>query len=388
MGPTTPPATGSGGVPLAAVPTGTPAPTPPSDVDGAPEPSRPSPNTLHVAYVDWLSVDETNPPQIWDGQYTQGVSASVLLAAQHFNERRADLVPQLRALACGVNISVVQTCDTAGNARKTAHDMAYVFQTFPVDAVVGFGGVGDATVGVPQADAWGATPALSEWVSAEQMTDRNQYPNFARTTPSDYAIADKVVALLQQFQYQEVALLYLVDGTDYATYLASELEALGYQAQSVMFDYAVDDDDIASAVAQIASFGLNVVVCATWAAQLSQIADAAQANGLLTDDNFWLLTYLDRNPFVAELEANANLTRLMLGSLSLGVVVDSPSWAAFLAGWPSYERYRAAFNEVLPPHGTGSDTQYCANSALAYQLADDFFTPPVAALGNDVWAYA
>ena len=89
---------------------------------------------LRIGVVDWSTIDGEGT--IWDGKFTQGVSSQFILAANHFNERRDDLIPDLSSLkSCNKNITIVQFCETAGNMRRASADTLYLLEDFNLHAI-------------------------------------------------------------------------------------------------------------------------------------------------------------------------------------------------------------------------------------------------------------
>lgn len=345
---------------------------------------------IRVAVFEWASVDATNT--IWDGEYTQGVSSNFLLAAQHFNARRVDIIPALAEVAgCNKNISIVSFCETAGNPLRGTSDLLYVLNTFaPIHAIAGFGGIEDAIAGSLLAKAAANLPVISHWVSAPRVSDKQVFPLFARTCVSDYDHAVVVAKFMSQFNFQTVLLIYLTDGRDFANRFALELKQYGIQLRSFEFQY-VDEtysESIDEIVALASKLDLKAIVVASWAAQLSLLANAFAANQMLGPETNYFFTYLDRNPTPQEFESNAHLRSLFNGGIRVARVVDAASnanWRRHLDAWPTYESsYFEDINGILPPHGA-NNSQSCDNSNFQYRLKPGYFSRTVG-LANEVWA--
>lgn len=365
-------------------------------------PASPDTRVLNLAYFDWSSVDQpltsTTPPRVWGvANFTQGLSATFLVAAEHFNERRVDVLPDLGrvvASGCNKNVSVVVFCETAGNARRSAGDTMWALNNFPVDAVVGYGGIDELMAGGLVAQEFDDLPIISHWVTSPRSYDSTVFRTFARTTPSDFAGADKTVALLGQLQYARVAMLYLSpDGAEFAKYLAFRAAGRNISVTATSFKYGVaNSDDVDASVKIVAASGLRVVVCATWAFLLPQIAAAAEKYGMLDDDErLFIFTYMGDAPGAAAFSDFPTLRRLMHGSLFVHIAANTDqdsNWSRFKSNFPDSARHLAKMNALLPPHGAGNDSQRCRDYSLQYQLPADFFTPSNAALGNAVWGYA
>src|SRR5262249_15829193 len=128
---------------------------------------------VRVAVFEWASVDLTN--EIWDGEYTQGVSSNFIIAAEHFNERRTDIIPELAEVQnCDNNLPIVKFCETAGNPLRGVQDLLYVLDEYsPIHAIAGFGGIEDAIAGSLVGKARGDHTVISHWVSAPRVSDKH-----------------------------------------------------------------------------------------------------------------------------------------------------------------------------------------------------------------------
>jgi hypothetical protein len=345
---------------------------------------------VRLAIFEWASVDSTN--EIWDGEYTQGVSSNFILAAYHFNERRVDIVPALAEVQnCNKNFSIVSFCETAGNPLRGTNDLLWVLNnSSPINVISGFGGIDDAFAGSLLAKSWGSIPVMSHWVSAPRLSDKNAFPLFGRTIVNDYDHALVVAKFMHQLRFQNVLLVYLMDGRDFASRFALELKQYDIQLRAFEFQYVDDQwsESIDEVVALASRLELKAVVVASWATQLTLLANAFAANNMLTPDTSFFLTYLDRDPTAAEFTASANLFSMFNGAIRVARVVDpakNDNWARHLAAWPSYEsRYRDRINELLPPHGL-NNSRDCANSDFQYKLSPGYFGRTVQ-LSNEVWA--
>ena len=346
---------------------------------------------FRIAIFDWSSVDSTN--EIWDGKYTQGVSANFFLAVEHFNARRIDIIPALAEVQnCNKNITVVQFCETGGNPLRGLADVKYVLEEFTprIHAIAGLGGVDDSISGSLLAEASGQIPVISHWVTAPRLSNKHIFPRYARTCVSDNDHALVTANLMNQLKFKTVILIYLSDGKDFASQFARELKRFNIQLRSFEFEYTdtIYSESIDEAVASASKLELNAIVVASWAAQLTLLANAFSKNNMLTPVHSFYLTYLDRDPAPSEFIASPNLYNFISGAIRVARVVDpalNGNWKRHLEHWPTYEAlYREKINAFLPPHGLNNSLE-CKNSNFKYQLPVNYFLETVQ-LANEVWA--
>jgi ABC-type branched-subunit amino acid transport system substrate-binding protein len=349
---------------------------------------------IRVASFDWASYDGTT--SIWDGDFTQGLSASFILAAHHFNERRQDIIPALGNLQCNHNISILTFCDTAGNPNRAVGDLLHLFQTqSPIHFITGPSGVDDLAAASILAEHYSTTPVIGSSVLSPRLANRDLYPLNVRVSPMDSDTADAVVRLVIQFGFKKLAFLHLSDGKEFAAYLSNRLGTFNVTLLTSEFSYgSVNEDDdrqsIMEAAREIKQLSLNVIICASWAAQMHLIADAAKANSLLNPENLWVFTYLERAFDEDDFTMYPQLEDLLHGSVHVTTQVSrlaNPLWNKYMEKWATFQTYLPAINNVFPPHGT-QDSFTCENSNFPYQLRSDFFTSNSEAGANIFWAWA
>jgi hypothetical protein len=131
-----------------------------------------------------------------------------LLAVKDFNERRADVLPVLGSPLmqnCARNISITHI-DDSFSVTKHMFNVEKYLET--VQGIVGMDSSTRATHSALLANVRDL-PIVSHWVSSPVLGNKDTYPNFARTGPSDGQVASRVVALLKQLGVERVSFLYL-----------------------------------------------------------------------------------------------------------------------------------------------------------------------------------
>jgi len=198
-----------------------------------------------------------------------------------------------------------------------------------------------------------------------------------------------IAKLVQQLGFNYVAVLYLSDGADFASYLQQILQSqYNISSITVEFTYGLNDDDIDSAVKQVASLGLNVVICATWSGQLPEIAVAAVKYGLTQETNHWIFTYMSRMLVEADYEATPQLLPLMNGSMWVTTdLSNNANWDNWIAQWPTFSTIIPWYNANAPPYGQHNSITQCKNAEINFTLRSDFFTDTTY-LQNTIWTYA
>ena len=329
-------------------------------------------NTLRIGFSDWASLITTNT--LWDGNFTQSISATVFVAAEHFNARRTDIIPDFsRLLSCAKNVTIAEYCDTGGSPLRNAQNIVHMIWNKNVDVIQGPGSEGELVESTNFLSAVaGQMPMLSHWISSVQFTDKQAYPSFASVTPSERDSALAMATLMAQLGFSEVVLLTLPDTAVFSSLLATILSTqFAIQLDIFSFDYSDLNATIFTAVGKAAQTGLNIYILSTWAAQLPNFAQALEANRLLDDTHSFFIYFAERDPMQAELDAFPALVNLMNNSLRVAnTVEDNENFQNLQSAWPSHTT--EAINPVLPPRGAKNDTS-CANSNFNAQLPPDFF---------------
>jgi hypothetical protein len=342
---------------------------------------------LRLGVFDWAGYDGTN--DTYGGEDSIAVSAMFPLAIQHWNDRRVDLIPALSVVKqCNKNMTMMKFCDVGGDSLRAARDTIWMLQNYKIDAMLGYGGLDSSFTGSMIAEKFGI-PTIDHWTSAVRVSDKHDFPMYARTIPSDIANADMIIQLIVQFKYKRVALLVMSDAQEFGQYMVLKLKSKQITAFLVSFSYGPSDNTIISAVNYLATLKLSVTVAATWLGNIPQIANAAAAatgNGdLLGMDKLWIFTYMSREPNPSDY-INPNVTALFHGSLWIRPMLsNNPNWNNFISQWP---KFNVDFiNKQFPPYGLKNSAIECANSVLNMQLRPDFFAAGTVGKQTSIWTY-
>lgn len=327
---------------------------------------------LKLGVFDWSGVDGT--PDVWLGNYTKSVLVNFFIAQKLFNDRRVDIFPDLERIAtCDKNISIVKYCDVGGNPARAAYDALWMINDLNVDGLVGFAGLEASLAGSAVASSYDI-PVVDHWVTAPSTTNRRYFPMYARTIPSDTSASEVLAVLVEQLKFRTVSMLYLNDGKDFAAYTGDLMKAKNIELVSVEFTYGATNNNIRESVKKIAELGRNVIICATWLKQLTEIADAAEEFGLLDDQHLWIFTYMN-NPIGEEFHTlNPNITDLMHGSLFVTPLTDlNPHWNKYLEEYANFDSEVDWINELVPPFGSADDYEHCKDSMVDFQVFPGMF---------------
>lgn len=340
---------------------------------------------LKLGVFDWSGLDGT--PDVWLGDYTKSVMVNFFIAEKMFNDRRHDIFPDLqRVSTCNKNLSIVKYCDVGGNPARAANDALWMAQTLQVDGLIGFAGLEASMAGSAVAHSFNI-PTVDHWVTAPQTSNRRYFPMYARAIPSDTSASEVLAVLVKQLGFRTVSMLYLSDGKEFAAYTADIMKAQNIELLGVEFKYGDSNNNIRESVRKIAAQGRNVIICATWLKQLTEIADAAKEFELLTDKNLWIFTYFN-NPIGEEFHReNPNITDLMHGSLFVTPLTDlNPHWNDYINAYPTFESDRERINTLVPPFGDENSSETCKDSMVDFQLPPGFFEA-TKTYGIVIWAY-
>lgn len=212
--------------------------------------------------------------------------------------------------------------------------------------------------------------SVSYWSTSPDLESQTQYPYFGRTIAQDDFTIQALMSYLVQHSFTRVGLLYINDawGSGYATSLTREFSNRSMELVSQSFNEN-DGDSIATAVGQLATQKVKIVVSLNFDADFGTIVDAASATNILGSAEFqwiWGTTQLWSSLSSAQAVA-------VDGSVEVnaqGSDASRASYAAFLSGWTGL--VPADYNHNLPS---------------SHQIDAGFYTRTVDAI-NDVAAYA
>ena len=203
-----------------------------------------------VGVFDWMlggdPLEESTEPWGVPGQ-AQAVTVNYILAAEHFNARRVDLIPDLARVAnCTKNISISRVCETGGHPY---HSVNAVLEQLrgpnPPVAVLGFASSTEA-IGVNGfVDSWGRIPMISHWASGDKLADKRQppqtglAPSFVRTMVADADVARVTAKFVVQMGWKSVSIVFIQQDSapDIASTMAVVLGASNVSVSAFGYDY-------------------------------------------------------------------------------------------------------------------------------------------------------
>ena len=298
----------------------------------------------------------------WLGDGWKVAAAAGLTAAADFNARESRYVPQFAGMSsCGVQLSVT-VLDSGSTASRTLDALFEQDQNDKPHVVVGplRSSVSEASallLGVRD------TPQVSYGSSSPTLSNKNLYPRFFRTFPSDASAASAICHLVSagQFGMSRIAIFYSANtyGQNYFRALQDECKALSVDAQG--WAYTVGDrTSIRTAMSNLEASAAGVVVCVFLdVTDLSMLIEAGiEFNSVGPDKprQFILPEALDLA------SASTAARRVLHGSLtlrSIGGTVANQRWASFATErWQTLQA--SSFNSMLPAN---------------FQLSDSLFSP-------------
>jgi ABC-type branched-subunit amino acid transport system substrate-binding protein len=323
-----------------------------------------------IGVFDWQLYLDGTP---W-GEFGTALSVTVnyALAAQHFNERRIDIIPSLsRVKDCNKNISIVRICETSGDPAISVSDVLDMLRVENPVALAGFAGTPEAIHVSAVAAGWGNVPVISHWASGDVLTNRQESPTFVRTMTSDQDIAYTVVRFLVQLQYSVIGVVHLNEdsGPNIAESIKENLVSSwdGIKRYEVTVEgfTGQDQDSMDNTIGVMAAANLNVFVFVMYADDIPLLASSMQKYNLLNDKKFFLFCYLDRHPGEDEVLGNANMTALISGSFYIhnAIPIDSSIFNHYVNDlWPTFDSIvDTEIAPHLPPHGLRNSNWQCKN---------------------------
>lgn len=310
-------------------------------------------HTLRLVVIDYI-VDYLKVPAYYDQDLT--VSLNFLLAAKHVNERRSDILPVLALPNCPVNVSVVAYVDDGGFAGRTMYAMNQY--NAEVEAVVGLSWSYVVAHAGFLSTAF-SLPLVSGWASSPSLSDKIDYPFFARTIPDDGVIAVKILTLLHQWGYSRFGLLYDEALSSTKDVFDTHSAQLGMNLTA----FAVKENATAlsrDAVHALASFNLNVIVIhCPFRLLRTTLTEALAVNGYLGDDKLLVFTDYGRPPAKEDYVLNPLLKLLFRGAVRVESGIQDPvRFDAYLQRWDTEfasRSYVSYLNSFLPPNGNASN---------------------------------
>merc|ERR1712023_100757 len=149
------------------------------------------------------------------GDQWRAVAVSALLAAKHFNQRNATLLPAFGNLAgCSVKINVSAVENTASDPATSVNAYLAGTQAGQCSATQNrwhmFIGAARSACSTPTAmlGALQGIPQVSYWSTSPDL-DSTEYPYFSRVIPPDTATSKALVAFIRQNNWRNVGMQYI-----------------------------------------------------------------------------------------------------------------------------------------------------------------------------------
>lgn len=314
----------------------------------------------------------------WADDALLSVTALLPIAVQHFNERRAEIVPAFGDLAsCNASLRIAALIDDGGEstlATRGFFDSGY--DCF--DAV--FGPYLSASAEAVAAIAGSLNmPAISNLVTLDSFADLKRYPTFARTVPAEAALADAIAELLVSMNYTHVAVACVADDRAWASALILAAEARGLYVFPALWENpdngAVMKESMAGALASLAKYGPRVIVThADYAVTLETLASVAASGGLLTSDYLWVASGMAvRQKVAMNVPVSPSVLEFLRGAIVVTATIEpNRRFSRLLSAWDSFS--------------TDDVSKEVANASLPLP-ADFFHRTSNLALAEWAWTY-
>jgi len=346
-------------------------------------------NSLRLGLFD--SVSNYSSQSVDYNVSSLAIAFNWIVAVQHFNERRGDLLAVLgeaSLLSCKKNLSIAAYCDDGGYTARTMYNM--LDYRSEIDVVVGMPLDTVALSAIIDAQSMGI-PVISHAAPSSLLSNQYQYPMFLRTGPSDDMAALNIANLTAQLGLGAVALVYLSTEQAFSDSFVTALQSLNIACSS--FAYLQDDlPSMTLALQGIAGLELNVVVFHGFADDIIDLLpSAAKTYGFLNPDKMFIFTAFDRPLTSDEIAANEMLAQVMRGALRISPEIptsQNQTFGKYLRLWESFNQYSSLANSYFPPSGYQNDSWGCRNSNLTGMTVSDNFLSDSLENPLPSWAWA
>ena len=214
----------------------------------------------------------------------QQLTCAALLAAKHASAGDGSVVPELGALADLDLGLLVRDTNFSHHRTITAYRE---LRAAGVHALVGSARSATSTT-VARLAAVDKLPQVSYWSSSPGLSDKDDFPFFARTYPSDLATAQGLRGLVDHYGWQRVGIVNVDDeyGTALAREVEGELKAELPASVVVRASFPYEDETpvaasaYESALRTLSDAQVSVVIAIVFNNQLAPLVDAADALGM------------------------------------------------------------------------------------------------------------
>mmetsp|Transcript_27157 Transcript_27157/g.67229 ORF Transcript_27157/g.67229 Transcript_27157/m.67229 type:complete len:877 (-) Transcript_27157:365-2995(-) len=295
------------------------------------------------------------------------IACGARLAASHIGSHDESVVDGLASLVDGVQINI--TVFDSRMSQPTSIRAYRQHREAGAHAIVGAALSSVSTV-LATLSSIDRVPMCSYWSSSPSLTNKQTYPLFARSYPSDAATTQALPVVLKQFGWSTVGVLHANDA--YANAYAEGLRQSTNTTVAVAASFEVGQPEtFASALDTIKVARVNIIVAIVFDGDAVEMLQQAEALGIYGADFAWITT--DATTSTGAIAAapggdTATARRLLDGLLNFYV---SPQ------GSSGYDRFSSAWRSAEP-----SD---CANDVFAASSVDGLFSSPfpVAAYAYD-----
>lgn len=278
-----------------------------------------------------------------EGQW-RSVAVAAVETARQFNARNASFYPAFGSVGdCSLTLDATFVLDTMSSETGavsaytyfvdstdgTAKDIEFDYR-HPLRSVIGPARSAEA---LPVALLGGLNeiPVISYWATSPDL-DAARFSTFARTIPADTAMAAALAAVLGNYGWDKVYVLYVSDayGTALAEFLSDECARFGFTPSLNAFEEG-NALAIEHAADVLAHADARVTVIIAFDDDLPAIAAAFEARGLVGAQRVWLFAEANSAAVIAgQGAAFAGAARVA----SNVVPIDRDArWSVWVAHW-------------------------------------------------------
>jgi hypothetical protein len=340
----------------------------------------------HVpSFFRWTSRSADAPGGFTDvSDEAYGGSAAALMAIQHVNSGDGSIVDELQGLndRCRIRFTT-ELVDTHSSGIDAVHDLTRIISRKPEDvetpqpcAVLG-SSWSDATR--KMATVTGVYDLLQVTPSASSVSldNKGEFPLFARTHPSDAAMAQLSVSYLKtelNIEFFGTLFVYNEFGSSYNEALVAQATLRNMTQKAVGFPPSADEATIRGALKKLQATGYNYFIGVFYVEDYERIMEIAGEMGMAGPGRFWLFSGLLASSLVngnTQLKSDSLAAKSSLGN---AIIHDEGG----LPGFPQFDRFLEKWNQLgadadaldyinskapLPPPETG----------IFFERTSDFF---------------
>jgi len=320
------------------------------------------------------------------------LAASFLLAVQHFNNRNCSVLGECPPGLPANESNGIQLEPLLYDLEGFGTSLASI-STLSCSQKQGYFSVGvltslQSTAITPLADLFGQL-VVSSYATSLSLSDKEIYPNFARTVPSSEGMVDAAASFILKMGWRQVAALHNADtfGNSLSEFLDTTLQAHGTrQLARISLGEVQTADNIFSAMQALRNTGFKVVTLFVFLDRIPQIFSTAYE--VLAEDFFtytWILMEGDLEDLdldAATVEFGGRRRSLMEGIIGLNIRVNEDKARRLKA---SIEEFQPDFPDALADivqDARDAETSSDSKNSSFHSMLSDLSTEVAAPLSS------